>query len=112
MRIKCYCNLYVSEGIRHKKVQVLEALMRQEPTVPVFLLTMAEGDHNQLEFFSSVFLKQPYYKEKEIFIVGLAESYLAAEDLVEQITCEVLSQTGALNIREFILTRQKSFEES
>lgn len=112
MRIKCYCNLYVSEELQHKKEQVLEGLMRQELKFPVYLLTLAEGEQNQLEFFSSALLKQPYYAEKELFIVGLAKDYQAAADLVAQITRDVLSRTNGLQIREDILKRQQAFEES
>lgn len=112
MRIKCYCDMYVSEWLRDKKETVLEGLMRKNLTLPVYLLTLAEGEQNQLEFFSSVFLNQPYYEEKEIFIVGLAESHPAAVGLVERITRDTLKETGRFNLCEYILTRQKSFEES
>lgn len=112
MRIKCYCDLYASEGVQDKKEKVLEGLMKQELTFPVYLLTLAESEQNQLEFFSSVFLRQPYYEDKEIFIVGLAESYTAAVELVERITCETMSETQTLHMREYILARQKAFEES
>lgn len=111
MRIKCFCDLYVGEELKEKKEQVLERLMDTESFhLPVFVLTLPEGEQNQLDFFSSVFLRQPYYEDKEVFVVGLAADYFSAVELVGQIACEVLKETGDLEIRRSILKRQKEFE--
>lgn len=113
MRIKCFCDLYVSEELKDKKEQVLERLMDTSSFhMPVFVLTLAGGEQNQLEFFSSVLLRQPYYEDKEIFVVGVAGNYFSAAELVKQIACEVLEKTGDTRIREYILERQRAFEES
>lgn len=111
MRIKCFCDLYVSEDLKDKKEQVLENLTDTSAFhMPVFILTLAGGGHNQLEFFSSVFLRQPYYEDKEIFVVGLAGSYFTAVGLVRQIFLEVMEKTKDTGIREYIRGRQKAFE--
>ena len=112
MRIKCYCDWYVTKRLVNKKAQLLEELMSQTERMPVFLLTLPDNDNNQLEFFSSFLLRQPYYEEKEIFLVGIAESYQAAAELVREITDEVTGQTGAADLRKYIMNRQKAFEES
>lgn len=111
MRIKCFCDLYVSEELSGKKEQVLEKLMDTSNFhLPVFVLTLAEGEQNQLEFFSSAFLRQPYYDDKEIFVVGLASDYFTATELVQKIACKVLEETGGTEIRHYILKRQEEFE--
>lgn len=112
MQIKCYCNLYVSDLLEKRKNQVIKGLMERKVQPNVTVLTLAQGEQNHLEFFSSVFLKQHYYDEKELFIVGIASGELDATMMVAEITQEVLDQTGTTDIKQYILEQQKIFEES
>lgn len=111
MRIKCYCGLYVSEALEKKKNQVLQNLMEGKLSRPVYILTLAGGQQNQLEFFSSLQLLQPYYEEKEVFVVGLAGDYGSAADLTGEIVQEVFERTGGTDVRSYILEKQTAFEE-
>lgn len=111
MQIKCYCNLYVSDALKKRKNQVIKALMERKFQPDVTVITLAQAEQNHLEYYSSVFLKQPYYDGKQIFVVGLASGELDAADLVARIIQEVLDQTGATEIKGYILNQQKLFEE-
>ena len=46
MKIKCYCDLYVSESLKNKQNQILEEVMEQRPRPSVYLITLAQGKQN------------------------------------------------------------------
>lgn len=111
MRIRCYCDLYVSDSLEEKKNKVLKNLMDHKLQPSVYILTLSQGEQNHLEFFSALLLKQHVFDHAELFVVGIADSYDDAVDLVEEITREVLAETGGTNIRGYLTARQKEFEK-
>lgn len=111
MRIKCYCDLYVSSSLEEKTNRVLKNLMENKLQPSVFVLTLSQGEQNHLEFFSALLLKQHVFDHAELFVVGIANGYDDAMYLVEEITQDVLDQTGGTNIRGYITARQKEFEK-
>lgn len=111
MRIKCYCDLYTGASIANKKNKYILELMNETFTHSVHLITLAQGAQNHLEIFASSLLYQPIYNEKEIFIVGIAGKYQEAVEVVEKIVQDVLEQTKTTDIRRYIETKQRSFEE-
>lgn len=111
MRIKCYCDLYVSDGLKRRKNKILKKLMERTVQPSVYVLTLAQGEQNHLEFYPALLLQQPWYDDAEIFVVGIADGYDAAVYLVEEIVREVLEETGDMDIRGFLAGRQGRFEE-
>lgn len=111
MRIKCYCDLYVSDGLQKKKQKVIKKLMDRALQSTLYVLTLAQGEQNHLEFFPAYLLQQPMYDDTLLFVIGIAEGYDAAMYLVEEITQEVLAQTGGTDIRRYLAGRQREFEE-
>lgn len=111
MRIKCYCNLYTGESIVNKKNQYILNLMNKDFDHSIYLITLAQGTQNHLEIFASSLLYQHFYDNEEIFIVGIAKRYSEAVELVKTIVQEVLNQTGQTEVRKYIETKQRLFEE-
>lgn len=111
MRIKCYCDLYVSDGLKRKKNKILRKLMERSLQPDLYILTLAQKEQNHLEFYPSLLLKQPWYDDAQVFVVGIADGYDAAVYLVEEIAREVLEETGGTDIRGFLVERQRRFEE-
>ena len=111
MRIKCYCDLYVSDGLKRKKNKILKKLMDRTLQPSLYILTLARGEQNLLEFYPALLLQQPWYDDAEVFVVGIAEGYDAAVYLVEEIVRQVLEETGETDIRRFLAERQGRFEE-
>lgn len=112
MKIKCYCDLYVSDSMKDKQNKVLKNLMERRFSYPFYILTLSGGEQNHLEFFSSVLIQQHYYDDTDLFVVGLAGDYTSAEYLTAEIVQDVLDKTGETDIRSYILERQRQFEES
>lgn len=111
MRIKCYCNLYTGSSVTKEKNQYLLDIMNGILKHSVYIITLAQEKQNHLEFFASSLLRQKIYEEKEIFIVGIARTYDETVDVVTEIVQDVLKSTGQSNVRSYIETEQRLFEE-
>ena len=109
--MKYYFNLYWSEEIVGKEKEILNKLGHEKVLLNKYLITMTENDANHLEFFDSVLLKQKLIKRDDLFIIGIAEGYSGALEVVERITQDVYDATKGTDIRHFLLTTQKDFEE-
>lgn len=112
MRIKCYCDLYVSASLESKKNQILKNLMENKLQPAVYVLTLSQGEQNHLEFFSALLLKQHVFEHTDLFVVGIADGYDDAVYLVEEITQEVLDETGGTDIRGYIIEQQRQFDKN
>ncbi|MDD2980377.1 MAG: hypothetical protein PHN80_10435 [Hespellia sp.] len=106
MKIEFYRNLYVSERFEKKKEKTIRKILEHKFQTDVYLITLPHGEHNQLEFFDSVLLKQKIFRKPSYFVVGIADGYDEAIFLVEKIMKEVYDETGTLNAREFLEHRR------
>lgn len=112
MQVQCFCNLFVSKSLKKKKNRMIKDLMEHKFYPSVYIITLSQGEQNHLEFFSASLLQQHIFENENLFVVGIANGYDAAVDLVEQIVQQVLARTGGTDIRHYIVERQKEFEES
>ena len=60
-QIEFYHNLYVSECWQKKKGKIVKRLKENKLQPQVYVITLSQGEQNQLEFFSSVLLKPVSY---------------------------------------------------
>ena len=109
--MKYYFNLYWSRELVGKEREILTKLGHEKVLLNKYLITMTENDANHLEFFDSVLLKQELIKRDELFVIGIAEGYTGALELVEKITQDVYDVTKGTDIRQYLLATQKEFEE-
>lgn len=110
MNIRFYCDLYISEGWEKKQLKLMKKLMQNKLQPSVYVITLAQGRQNHLEFFSSVLLKQHVFKNTDLFVVGIANGYDDAVYIIEQITQQVFDATKTADIRGFLEERQKEFD--
>ena len=109
--MKYYCELYWSEGLQKKKKSILSGLEQNKVQLNKYLIVLTKNSANHLEFFDSVLLKQDVFKQGELFVVGIADGYSGALELVEKITQEVYDKTKDIDIRRYLLKKQREFEE-
>lgn len=112
MRIKLYCDLYVSEFLIRKKEKIIRKLLCNQLQPQVYVIALSKNSQNHLEIFSSAFLKQHFYEDAEIFIVGIALGYDEAISFIKQIVERVYMETGDAGLRKYILVRQEEFENA
>lgn len=111
MQMKFYCDLYVSEDLEKKKEKILQKLSANSIQLSVYVITLAQGKQNLLEFYSSLLLKQHFYEDTPLFIVGIAGGYDDALYLTADIVTDIYSKTKDTDIRGYIEGRQKEYEE-
>ena len=109
MQIKFYCDLYVSECWREKKNKIIKKLKENRIQPQVYIVALSQGDQNELEFFSSILLKQHVFDNAEVFGVGIANGYDEALFMVRDITKQIYTETGTADLRKYILERQKEY---
>lgn len=109
--MKYYFNLYWSEDLVGKEKDILTRLKHEKILLNKYIIATTENDTNHLEFFDSVLLKQKLIKRDDLFVVGIAEGYAGALEVVQKITQDTLDATKETDIREFLHAKQKEFEE-
>ena len=110
-QIEFYHNLYVSECWQEKKGKIVKRLKENKLQPQVYVITLSQGEQNQLEFFSSVLLKQSIFEHSKLFVIGIADGYDEALFLVEEIVQDVYQETKSANARQFLLTDQAEYEK-
>ena len=74
---------------------------------PIFCITLPTNPKNLLDIIPVNELLFPYYKRKNITVVGLAGTKMLAMQLVARIVEDVYQKTGNLDILGFIQAEQK-----
>ena len=110
MQVKFYCDLYISENWMNKKRKIMARLQKNRLQPAVYVIALSQGEQNQLEIFSAMLMKQYVFDDKELFVVGIADGYLDALYLVEEMTEEAYRETGDADIRRWILRRQHEYD--
>ncbi|MDD3404638.1 MAG: hypothetical protein PHQ72_15000 [Hespellia sp.] len=110
--IKVYRQLYVSEFLEKKREKILQKLLNNQFQPNIYLITLAQNQEDELEFYSTFLLRQHVYEDTPIFLVGLAEGYDDALDMVEMITDEVYQKTGNTDIRNYIMENENQESEA
>ena len=106
--MKYYHDLYLSKSLLSKKETIIEKLENNQWQLSKYLLVLAQNENNHLEFFDSVLLTQNLMPKEDLFVVGIADSYLGAVDMVQKITEEVYASTGNTNIRSYLLSKESN----
>ena len=99
MNMEFYRELYVSRSLKKREKRIIEGLKKKRFRKDLYLIVLAQGKQNPLEFFSG------------LFVVGLADGYEGALELTEEIVQDVYQKTNDVRLREFILNNQKQSGE-
>lgn len=94
--------LYISPSLEKKYRRVKWKLRTGRPQPLIFVIALTKGE-DLLEIYHSAMLKQHYYRQKEHspYIVGIANGYSAAVDLVSNILCDVYTTTGGFDVKAY-----------
>ena len=111
MEMKCYYDMYVSDELIEKKSQILQRIDKNQAQLNKYIIVLSKNEKNHLEFYDSILLMQNIFEKDSLFLIGIAEGYSGCTKLIEKITQEVLEQTGGTDIREYLMRKQKDFEE-
>lgn len=99
--IEWYKDLYM-DSITKKTADVWRRLSDKEVLqYPVFCVTLSTNPSNLLDIINVNELLFPYYKDKQIFIVGVASSREQAKIMAAAIVTKVYETTGGFDVRAY-----------
>lgn len=97
--MRFYKELYVGEEVKNLTKKKIN-LKIGKGFLNFYIITLAKND-DQLNIFKASQLKQKLFDKKSLKIVGIANNYNEAVQLVVQITEDIYKQTGNANIKQF-----------
>lgn len=112
MEIDYYYDLYISECWKDKKDKIKDRLCKKRLQPHVYIVTLSQGRQNQVEFFSSLLLKQHVFENSRLFVLAITAGYDEAAAFVCRLTDLVYRSTGTADIRNYVVTMQNKFEEA
>lgn len=109
--MKYYSALYMNDHVKDKKEEIIKNIENDKWQLETYLIALTKNEANHLEIFNSVLLVQKAMPKEELFVVGITNGYAEAIELVEKIAQEVYDETSGADIRNYILQKQREYEE-
>lgn len=102
--MKFYKNLYIGTTIKDAK-KVKRKLLLNAGQIGIYVITLCKG-RDQLEIYHCAFLQQKYYRKNPPYIIGIANGYDEAVEIVRQIAAEAYACNGNCDLKKYILDRK------
>ena len=122
MEIKYYHQLYFGSSLVNKEkrgiIAFLNKLLKKEQTdnekklvkefetleldKSIYVLTVSSNEFQRLEFYKTHYLKQEFFNDATIFVVGFAHGYDEARELVKVIMEDTLIKTQGYQIKNLL----------
>lgn len=99
--MKFHKKLYVGSSIRNIN-KVKWKLRHHAGQLGIFVITLSAGQ-DELDIYHCAFLQQRYYKMYPPCIVGIANGYDEAVELLQQMVLDVYNETGDYRLKEYFL---------
>lgn len=100
--MRWYDRLYMGEKAKKNRFSIIRAV-RMGKSSGYFILTPASNPKNLLDIYPALALNQPYYKEQDLLIVGVAADYQDAALLAGRIVGDVYKKTGGYDVTGYLL---------
>lgn len=99
-----YRDLYWSGSLEKKKDKILRGLKRGKIQLHLYLIVLPRGEKNQLEFFDALLVRQKWFCRTagQLKVVGIANGYEEALEMVQCIMEETVKRTGKTSIRTYL----------
>lgn len=99
--MKFHKKLYVGSSIQNIG-KVKWKLKHHAGQLGIFVIALSEG-RDELDIFHCAFLQQKYYKCYPPCIVGIANGYDEALELLQKMILDVYRKTGGYRLKEYFL---------
>lgn len=99
--MRWYERLYVGEKAQKDRYSIIQAV-REEKSSGYYILTLPSNQKNMLDIYPAHTLKQPYYREQNLLILGIAADYQDAAMLSAAIIGDVYKKTGGYDVERFL----------
>ncbi len=93
--------MYVGDRIKHVR-RVKWKLVHGAGLLGIYVIAICPGS-DQLEIMHAAYLKQQYYREHPLYVVGIASGYDDALDVLMQMVQHILKETGDVQLKDYFL---------
>ena len=102
--MKFYKKLYVGNTIKDVR-KIKRKLLLNVGQLGIYVIALCKGS-DQLEIYHCAFLQQKYYRKNPPYIVGIANGYDEAVEIVRQIAIEAYECNRNCDLKKYILDRK------
>ncbi len=101
-----YSPLYLTKYCEENQEDIVEKIKNRALMLSTYLILLSNNDTMQLEILDSTYLHQIHYPTEGMIIVGIAEGYQEAQELVLEIIDETYAHTGLADIKKYLKSKQ------
>ena len=106
-----YYDLYLDEKCKKEKQTIIDKIENDQWQLSVHLIFLSKSVQNQLDICHSALFLQKKLSKEDVFVIGIANGYQEALELVEKITQDVYDETKGTDFKNYIMKKQKEFQE-
>ena len=103
--LKWYKKLYIGDNSKKKARATVRKLNQGRLVLSYYVITLASNEKNLLDFFPASQLKQKAFRSCCPMIVGLADGYEEALQLVQKIIEETYESQEDTDVRTYLKNR-------
>ncbi len=96
-----YGDLYVGTTAAKNKSRIINKLKKHRFIKDVFVITRASNGCDLFDIYPANVLAQKYFRERDLFMIGIAVGYGEAIELVQSIIEDVYCRQGIANLKEY-----------
>lgn len=100
--LKWYKKLYIGDNAKKKASKIIWKVNHKKPQFDIYLITLAANPSNLLEIISANQLLQKTPRRLCPMIVGLADGYEEAVELVQQVIEMTYREQGNTDVRRYL----------
>jgi hypothetical protein len=93
--------LYFNSISDDYKEEIVKQISEGELQTGIYIITLAVNNKNHLEIYPCQTFLQPYYKNLQLVVVGVADGYNSALQLVTNIVSDTYMTLGEVNIKKY-----------
>lgn len=93
--------IYVSEGLAGRERELKARLKLRKMKKHVFVIYFNRYGVTP-EFMNSIFLKQKYYKNHSMYVIGIVETYEQAVKYIAGLLQDSFEKNGNFNVKEIV----------
>ncbi len=99
--MEVYPRLYVGKSVRQPDKLLLK-LKKHAKRIQAYVITLSKNPYDQLEIYNAGYLSQKYYKENPPYIIGIADNYEEAVEIITLIAEETFKARGDCRMKEYL----------
>lgn len=93
--------IHVSDGLAGRERELKVRLKLRKLKKHVYIIYFNRHS-NTPEFMNSIFLKQKYYKNHSMYVIGVVETYGQAVEYVAELLKDAFGKNGNFNVKEIV----------